>query len=245
MSEDKPRGPGPRVPFPVVLVVLLVVGLGAGKALAPWWTRRQLIDDLADPARRTLAYQKLLDQGPDAVPALLGVLEGDRSSLARAEAVELLGRIRDQRAYHPILSIDEPELAHVRLEALGRLGGSGALAEVLSALRGPDPSLQFPALRALTDWSDGEEPDAFTANVVPEVEPFLTHGEAGLREFAAKFMGTRRHQPAVPALIGLLRDDDGSVRQMAAWALAQLGTGDAVAAVDSAIQAGAVSPDGL
>lgn len=245
MSEDKPRGSGPSVPFPVVLVVLLIVGLVAGKVLAPWWTRRQLLDDLGDPARRTIAYQKLLDLGPEAVPGLLDVVRGDRSSIARPEAVELLGRIRDQRAYQPILELDEPELAHVRLEALGRLGGDGALAEIVAALRGPDPALQFPALRALVDWSGGEKPDEFTMNIVPEVEPYLAHEQAGLREFAAKFMGARRHQPAVPALIGLLRDDDGTVRQAAAWALAQIGTGPAVAAVDSAIQSGAVAPDGL
>lgn len=239
MSEDKPKGPGARVPFPVVLVVLLVVGLVAGKALAPWWTRRRLVQDLADPAKRTIAYQKLLDLGPDAAPSLIDAL-ADPAWPARGEAVELLGRLRDPRALPPILALDDPALAQVRLEALGRLGGEDALAELLEALRGDDVALKFPALRAVADFGDVE-----LGRLLPDVEPYLAHEQAGLREFAAKFMGARRHQAAVPALIGLLRDDDASVRQMAGWALAQVGTGDAVAAVDSAIQAGAISPDGL
>lgn len=239
MSEDKPKGAGARVPFPVVLVVLLVVGLVTGKLLAPWWTRRQLVQDLADPAKRTIAYQKLLDLGPDAVPSLIDAV-ADAGWPARGEAVELLGRLRDPRALPPVLALDDPALAQVRLEALGRLGGEDALAELLEALRGADVALKFPALRALSEFGDVD-----VERLLPDVEPYLAHEQAGLREFAAKFMGTRRHQLAVPALVGLLGDDDASVRQMAGWALAQVGTGDAVAAVDSAIQSGAISPDGL
>ncbi len=222
-------------PFPLVLVALLLAGLGLGRLLSSGSDARALSADLADPAKRTIAYGKLLDLREAAVPALLEVV-GQTASPGRGEAIELLGRIGDARALPAILAVDDPSLADERLVALGKLQGDEALAEVLEALRGPDVALKFPALRALADWRDVE-----TARLLPEVEPYLAHELSGLREFAAKFMGARRHAPAVPALVGLLRDDDGAVRQMAAWALSQIGTQDAVAAVDSAVKSGAVA----
>ncbi len=237
-SSEPTRG-GPRVPFPIVLVLLLVAGLGLGRLLSSGPDVRGLTADLADPAKRTIAYGKLLDLREAAVPALLEVV-GQPGSPARGEAIDLLGRMGDPRAVPALLAVDDPELADERIAALGKLQGDEALAAVLAALRGPDVALKFPALRALAVWRDVD-----TACLLPDVEPYLTHELSGLREFAARFLGARRHAPAVPTLVGLLRDDDASVRQTAAWALSQIGTQDAVAAVDSALKSGAVSSEGL
>lgn len=246
MPDEKVPAARPRVPFGVVLVLLLVVGLGLGRALQPGLRLRGLVADLADPDRRGAAYRTLYEEvRGDAIPALLEVATDPKAPLhQRSEAVELLGRIGgsygDARPLPALLALDEPDLALVRLEALGRLRGEEALAAVLDALRGPDVPKKFPALRVLADWKEAD-----TARLLPDVEPFLDHEQPGLREFAAKFMGVRRHGPAVPALVGKLRDPDGTVRQMAAWSLAQIGTQDAVAAVQSAIETGAVNPEGL
>ncbi|MCO5172361.1 MAG: HEAT repeat domain-containing protein [Planctomycetes bacterium] len=232
-----------RTSFAPTVVLLLLIGLGVGLAVARWTgprvDHRALAADLGDPDRRTIAYQKLLDDGSRSVPALLETL-GQPATPARADVVELLGRIRDPRALPAVLALDDPDLAHVRIDALGRLRGEEALEAVLDALRGSDLALKFPALHALIGWQEVE-----AARLLPHVEPFLAHELAGLREFAARFMGARRHEPAVPALIRALRDDDAGVRQAAAWALAQLGTQEAVAAVDSALRSGAVSPEGM
>lgn len=240
---------GSRVPFGVVLVVMLLLGLVLGRVLYPTVRVKRLVADLADPVQRGAAYRTLNeDVGTDAIPALLElVADADAPMHARSEAVELLGRIggtrRDLRPLPALLALDDPALALVRVEALGRLRGEEALAEVLEALRGAEVPLKFPALRVLAEpeWREQVE----TARLLPDVEPYLDHEQAGLREFAVKFMGVRRHSPAVPALVGKLRDPDGTVRQMAAWSLAQIGTQDAVAAVNSAILTGAVNAEGM
>lgn len=247
MTQETPEAS--RSSFAPVVVLLLLIGLGLGLALSRWvWPRvdhRALTAELSDPERGSSAARKLLDEGPRAVPALLEAL-GQPATPVRADVVELLGRIRDPRALPAIVALDDPdgpndpEVAHARVVALGRLRGEEALEAVLAALRGPDTALKFPALHALVDWREVE-----TARLLPVVEPYLAHPEPGLREFAAKFMGARRHEPSVPALIHALRDDDASVRQAAAWALAQLGTPAATAAVDSALRSGAASPEGL
>lgn len=238
-TNEASSGGRPGVPFPIVLVALLLAGLLLGRSLSTGPDVDALVADLADPAKRTIAYGKLLDLREAAVPALLGAA-GQEGSPARGEAIELLGRIGDSRARAVILAVDDPSLADERIVALGRLQGEEALAEVLKALRGDDVALKFPALRALADWRDLD-----AARVLPEVEPYLAHELSGLREFAVKFMGAHRHAAAVPMLVGLLRDDDAAVRQMAAWSLSQIGTQDAVAAVDSALKTGAVSVEGL
>jgi HEAT repeat protein len=235
MTEAKPARQ--RVPFPVVLLLLLVAGLLLGGVVIPRFKLRGLVDELGDSSRSHAAYVRLKDMGAEPVPALLSALS-DPAWAGRDEAIDLLGRAGDARAVEPLLAITEPDLQDERLDALGRLRGDRALAEVLKALRGQDVALQFPALRALIDWKE-----APTETLVADVEPFLRSEQSGLREFAARFMGARRHAPAVGALIGLLSDPDAGVRQTAALALKQLGDPAGIAAVDSAMATGAVTPE--
>lgn len=237
-ASEAASGRGVRVRFPVVLVGLLLLGVLLGRLIGSGPDPEALAAELADPAKRTIAYGKLLDLREAAVPALLDV--AGRPGPARGEAIELLGRIGDPRALPVILAVDDPELADERLLALGKLRGDEALREVLAALRGADVPLKLLAIRTLSGW-----PGLDPSTVVAEVTPCLGHEVPGLREVAAQFVGAHRHEPAAPALIGLLRDDDASVRHKAAWALMQIGTPEAVAAVDSALRAGAVTPDGL
>jgi HEAT repeat protein len=219
----------------VALVVVAVAVLRGGAMIGPRTDARALVQALEDPAQQTSAYQKLHDLGPAAVPDLLAAL-GDPTFRARGEVVELLGRSGDDRARGPVLALRDPDLATARVIALGRLKGPDALAEVLAALRSDDPGVQIPALQALVDW-----PEATAAALADEVSRFLASELTGLREAAVRFLGARRHGPAVPALIGRLRDDDASVRQAAAWALDQIGDPAGLAAVDSALKTGAVT----
>jgi HEAT repeat protein len=237
-------GPDERSTFPTLTVVAcLSVGAIAAMVLVspPVQQRRAIASwciELRDPATKGREpYLRLLDAGADAVPALMNVA-ADPSDAGRGPAVELLGRIGDPRGLPVVLSCDDPALATTRIEGLGRLHGDEALAAVLLALRGDDMELKFPALRVLADWKE-----VSTERLLPDVEPYLHHELFGLREFAVKFMGARRHAPAMGTLIGLLRDPEPAVRQMSAWSLLQIGDSFGIASVDSAIASGAVEPE--
>lgn len=242
MSATPP--PAPRAAtgskLPILLTGALVVGSLAWVSTqglpgsAP--SVRRLTVELAGHETRTVAYQQLLERGPDAVPPLLEVA-ADPQAPARADAIELLGRIRDRRAVPTVLAVDDPELAHVRITALGRLRGPEAQQAVLAVLAGADEPLKFPALISLIEWPD---PDGVLA---PAATPFLRSEHAGLREAAALFCGKHHLGDRTDDLIGLLTDPDGTVRQAAAKALMQIGSQAATSAVDSAIEAGRVIPD--
>ncbi len=242
MEQPESRAPGGGVPFFFWLATCVAIGAGVGY-LAPWdggvplrqsRSVDRLVGELADPATRTAAYMRLKERGSEAVPALLAAAK-DPAYPARSEAVELLGRLEAQEARAFLLELAEPELADERVVALGRLGGAEALREVLATLERPELELHFPALNALIRW---REP--LPAEVPGRVLPYLSHAEWGLRELAAKFMGTHRHAPALQPLIALLEDPQAPVRQAAAWALMQLGDPDGQAAVQRALERGAV-----
>lgn len=221
----------------LLLVLLAVVGSIAGLALAAWWPElelRGLLADLERPERRLVASQRLLELGPRAVPVLIAVA-GDPGHPARGDAVELLGRIGDARAIPAVLAVDEPDLQRVRIEALAGLRGPQALEAVLAPLGGPDPELELAALAALEDWPDPEGAQA------PRLVPYLAHTAAGYRVHAARGLGFRRWAPAVPALLTHLDDPVPLVREAAAWALLQVGTPQAVQAVEAAQARGAVT----
>jgi HEAT repeat protein len=238
VSATPPAATGSKLPALLVgaLVVATLVAVSLRGLPGGQPSVGRLVGELAGHETRTAAYQQLLERGPDAVEALLEVAK-DPQAPARADAIELLGRIRDARAVPAVLAVDDPELAHVRLTALGRLRGPEAQAAVLAALAGADEPLHFPALISLIEWPD---PDGALARVAT---PFLKSPHPGLREAAALFCGKHVLGDRTDDLIGLLKDVDGTVRQAAARALLQIGSEAATAAVDSAIEAGGVIPD--
>lgn len=224
---------GKRAALLAAGVVLLA---GAALLAVRWPGVRvgRLIAQLEDPERHLPASQELLELGPEAVPALLEVAR-DPAHPARGDAVELLGRIGDERALPAVLGLTDPGLARVRLEALGRLRGPGALEAVLAALDPRDRELELTALIALEEWPDPE------ARQAPALLGYLAHEQEGFRVHAARGLGARRHEPAVPALVARLSDPVALVREAAALALLQIGTREAVAAVEAARDRGAVS----
>src|SRR5205823_5436326 len=110
----------------------------------------------AHPYTRAFAVKGLAAlHDPAALPVLMPLLSsGERSVLI--QTVRALGRVGDASAADPLLRIvqDASADAHVRLEAVGALGGLRAAASMVSdtlldLLSDPSPPVRAAALRSL------------------------------------------------------------------------------------------------
>jgi HEAT repeat protein len=250
MSETPAASPEPEKPAPqsvaVPLVFWLVIACLLGLAVGMWrpWdgagqrhtpsSPEILVQELRDTERGPTAYLQLISRGEEAGPALLGAAQ-DPAFPERKRVVELLGRVRYAPATEFLVGLKDPGLAAERLTALGNIGGEKALGALREGLQSQNEELRFVALRELSDWNDPVE-----RALRDEVIPFLKDEHFGQREFAAKFCGRQRDAQAVTPLVALLEDERGDVRQAAAWALTQIGTEEAIEAVQAAYAKGAI-----
>lgn len=224
---------------PAIAVTLALLAGGAGLLVAwsgrrPQAVARRHVAELADPARADAAFRELETNLEEHALEPTLAAAADPAFAGRERAIELLGALRDRRAVPVVVAAREPALREARAVALGRLGGDEAKAELLLILDGDDVELKFPVARAVIHWPD---PDGALR---ARVRPLLDHPVPGLREAAADFLARHPDPADVPALIGRLKDDDGTVRQAAGKALIQIGGDAATAAVDSAVRTGAV-----
>jgi HEAT repeat protein len=241
VSDKRSEQPSGTIPLVFWLIIMVVMGLSIGM-WAPWRQRGdragpkpvdELLVALEDPNQRTGAYVRLKEWGADACPQLLKAAQ-DQGYGAREEAIELLGRLRHVDARPWLLALDEPKLAEARLVALAEFGGEDVLALLRGTLQGDEMPLKFAALRCMGGWGPVSD------DVRDEMLPFLAHEAWGLRELGARFMGRQRYAAAVTPLIAQLADEHGAVRNMAGWALMQIGDEEGVKAVEKALESGAV-----
>lgn len=157
-----------------------------------------------DDLIRKAAYASLVALGPEAVPHL--VADFDRiGGVARLSVIRALGEIADPRAVPLLLELMVDD--------------------------SPDELLFVTSLaaRALGQIAD---PTAVAGLVA-----LLDHKRTGPRRMAVTVLGTigERDQqaalPAVPGLIGALRDSDPRISSLAARSLEQIGTPQAIAAL--------------
>lgn len=232
------------VPLVFWLVIACILGLAVGM-WRPWETAQRhtpssaeiLVQELRDPKRGPTAYLQLISIGEPAGPALLEAAQ-DSAFPERKRVIELLGRVRYTPALEFLIGLEDEAFAIERLTALGNIGGPGALKALREGLHSSDEELRFVALRELSDWADPVE-----RSLRDEVIPYLKDEHFGRREFAAKFCGRQRDEQAVTPLISLLEDERGDVRQAAAWALTQVGSEEAIQAVQAAYAKGAIPED--
>jgi len=240
----KPAQQSVAVPLVFWLVIACLLGLAVGM-WKPWEQGDRhtpsspeiLVQELRDPERGPTAYLQLISTGEAGGPALLKAAQ-DPAFPERKRAIELLGRIRYAEAAEFLAGLEDPALAAERLTALGNIRGPKALEALREGLQSPSEELRFVALRELSDWDDPVDRALRDA-----VIPYLKDSEFGRREFAAKFCGRQRDPQAVTPLISLLEDERGDVRQAAAWALTQIGSEEAIEAVQAAYAKGAI-PEG-
>jgi HEAT repeat protein/cyclophilin family peptidyl-prolyl cis-trans isomerase len=252
-----------------------------GQPTVRWWpvafALQRLEDTRAFPALLTLAREAnpytrafavkglaaLKDRA--ALPVLTPLLSsGERSVLI--ETVRALGRIGDASAVQPLLRIigDAAADPHVRLEAVGALGGlhqpevGDALLDVLAD---PSPAVRAAALRSLAAFDrenfvtvlSGLDPDPHwnvraalatvlgtlpAENGLARLEPMLNDADQRVIPFAIASL-VKLKAPAAPAiLLEKLKSDDPVVRAAAAEGVGELKPANGAAALAEAYRFG-------
>ncbi len=173
--------------------------------------------DLDVRAAAARALGKLAD--PDAVPALLGALEGRRPVPAGVVTMGLLHI--GPAAATPLadgLARDRSATARaIAAELLGRLGGFQAADELISTLHSdPDPGVRAAAARALGRIG--------VPRAVPALESALVDDEsAGVKRASAWALGELGGTRGFAGLATALRSDDHALARRAADALVSCG----------------------
>jgi HEAT repeat protein len=159
---------------------------------------------------------------------------GHRSSVRRAQAAQLLGLSRTREAVTvlvPALGDDAVEVRASAAYALGLIGDPAAAAPLLAAVDAPGAGLPA-GIAAQALLSMGVEISDALCGALSSDRP-------GARHVAAYVCGSGAFTRAVPSLRRLLdQDDDLTVREASASALASMGT-----ALDVEVLARHTSPD--
>jgi HEAT repeat protein len=224
-----------------LLLALGLLGLGFVAAPAAQEDRKDtanLVRRLQgkDVEARAKASLELVRQGKEAVPALLGLVEGKDEDVA-GRAIDLLGRIGPAAAdavpaLGKIVKADPVAQKSNTLRAMRALGQIGpkakrAVPELLAALKAKAPAGRGQVQAAMALGQIGPE--------AKEAVPALTAavktptGAGGPLCFAAATALGRigpGAKEAVPALADLLKDrENGPARLVAAQALGKIGPG--------------------
>lgn len=184
-----------------------------------------LVDE--DPKVRMNAALRLGEEKPpDAVPALVGVLD-DPDEFVRIQAVVSLGKIGDISAVPAVARLAEDPLSSVRLatiQTLGKLGDEAAVPVLSKALYEEDETLRTAAAKAL-----GEIPGDRSLDALLTVAVHDEHER--VREHVVRVIRMRRAREAVPRLEGMLGAESDHVRAHAALTLGRLADRSSVPAL--------------
>jgi HEAT repeat protein len=151
----------------------------------------------------------------------------DEDWAIREEAALLLGRLKDSRAVHPLVSTLKDRDRSVREAAIAALTSIGepSVEAVGGCLADPDLSVQEAASAVLASIADDR--------VLEPLLRALASGDWIVRMHAAKALGRLKNPHSVPALIPLLQDKVKAVREETSTALAAIGEAAIPALVDA------------
>ena len=174
-----------------------------------------LESERTDEARLAAAAEALWESVGDADEAVLPLLREPYAPAVVCDAAHILGRRRCTRAVPALARLTagvDDNVAISAIEALGRIGGDGAVEALIAAVLSRKFFRSFPAIAPLGRSSD---PRA-TAPVVALLQ------EPPYAAEAAEALGHSPHLAAVPPLALLLSDPDDALVRVAAGALARL-----------------------
>lgn len=167
-----------------------------------------------DEGLRTRASAALGELGARALPALVAALRQPRDGQwtflnAVADALGQVGSAEAAAAVVPLLT-GQPWMTEVAAgRALAKMGAPGTEALLSAATRG--------VWRAVWPLQDNPDPRVADALIA------ATRGGPATRQAAAEVLGKRKERRAVPALIGLLGDQDARTAANAQAALEAIG----------------------
>jgi HEAT repeat protein len=163
------------------------------------------------------------------------------SSAVRADAAKALGKIGDVRAVEDLSKALKDTNEDVRVnaaESLGEIGDKSAIDALVGVLTDGTPMVRWCAAGALGEIGDRRtidplinalKDDVIHENVANALIKIIGRVEdAGTRRSIAKAIGKTGAKGAVVPLIRMLKDKDASVRFNAAWALGNIGNGEAL-----------------
>lgn len=151
---------------------------------------------------------------PDALKAIIGVLQRDPDVQVRTTAVEALGEISDPQTVPFLLGALKDKESPVRAsaaEALARIGEPGCLEPLIQRIHDDSLEVRTAAVQNLGRFHDLRALAPLTA--------CLTHPEVELRRAAALSLGALGAPSSLSALIRALTDENDNVRHAAAVAL--------------------------
>jgi len=186
-----------------------------------------------DAAIRERAVEGLWeDDEPSLIEPLLRLMRGDPAVAVRARAASSLGRfalladlgdIAEEwaaRLEQSLMAVignpeEDREVRRRAIESVAYLSEAPVRPIIDEAYADPDASMRLSAVFAM-----GRTADPYWAEPVLRE---LGSSDPAMRYEAARAAGEIALRPAVDRLIALLNDRDSEVRQMAIWALGQVG----------------------
>lgn len=174
-----------------------------------------LVADRTNEARLAAAVDALVASSGDVEPAVLALAERTETPAILCDVAQILGRRKSSAAIPALARWSahaDDNVAVAALEALGRIGGAGAIEPLLDAVRTGNFFRTFPAIAVLGQSGD---PRA--------IEPLVgLLREPQYMAEAASALGRSGHVAAVAPLVGLLGDANDEVVRAAARGLTDL-----------------------
>ena len=173
------------------------------------------------------ASEALVTIGQPSVEPLIEALKDENLNLLK-HAIEVLGKIGDERAVEPLVVALNHEDRYIRREAadaLGKIGNERAIEALLEALKDEDwneilyVETQFGGVREAAA-------NALVAIGQPSIEPLveiLQEDDWNVCEIATMLLGKIGGDRAIEALILALKNDNLNLRKIAAEALVEIG----------------------